>query len=130
MLNRLSKRDKRGFTLIELMIVIAIIGILAAIAIPQFSAYRERAFIASMKADVNAIRIAEEAYYADNNVYKATEDPATDLKDYGVVGLSEGNSAEVKAVNDITKDYTVTVSSTKTSKKVTFDSTTGKTTTS
>ncbi|MBW1806368.1 MAG: prepilin-type N-terminal cleavage/methylation domain-containing protein, partial [Deltaproteobacteria bacterium] len=40
----MTGRDENGFTLIEVMIVIAIIGILAAIAIPQFSAYRVRAF--------------------------------------------------------------------------------------
>ncbi len=39
-----KKRNKKGFTLIELMIVIAIIAILAAIAIPQFSAYRIRGY--------------------------------------------------------------------------------------
>ncbi len=129
MLNRLNKRDKRGFTLIELMIVIAIIGILAAIAIPQFTSYRERAYIASMKADCNAIRVAEEAYFADNAEYKTTENPAIDLKDYGIVALSEGNSVKVTCTDKV-KDYKVEVLSTKTSKKVTFDSTTGKTTTS
>jgi len=129
MLNRLTKRDKRGFTLIELMIVIAIIGILAAIAIPQFTSYRERAFVASMKADCNSVRIAEEAYYADNAEYKATTDVTKDLKDYGVVGLSEGNSVKVTCTDKV-KDYKVEVSSTKTSKTVTFDSTKGTTVTS
>ncbi len=63
----LRRKKEGGFTLVELMIVIAIIGILAAIAIPQFAAYRERGFISSMQADVSAVRTAEEAYFADTN---------------------------------------------------------------
>lgn len=60
-----------GFTLIELLVVVAIIGVLAAIAIPQFSAYRQRAFDARAKSDIVALATAEEAYFVDSEVYKA-----------------------------------------------------------
>jgi len=119
-----SKKNQKGFTLIELMIVIAIIGILAAIAIPQFSAYRERGYQASMKADANSIRIAEEAYFVDKNTYTTS---TGDLGNFGFKGFSSGNSATIAAVSDINKDFSVTVSSDKTNKTVVYDSTTGKT---
>jgi len=123
-----NMKNQKGFTLIELMIVIAIIGILAAIAIPQFSAYRERGYIASMKADCNSVRTAEEAYYVDNNAYKATIAPATDLLSYGVGSLSTGNSVAVVLVG--TTAYTVTVTATAhTTKTVVYTSSDGKTVT-
>ncbi len=61
------KSQKKGFTLIELLIVVVIIGILAAIAIPKFANTKEKAYIASMKADLRNLVTAQEAYFSDNN---------------------------------------------------------------
>ena len=69
MLTKLINKNEKGFTLIELMIVIAIIGILAAIAIPQFSAYRTRSYNAASQADLRNAATAQEAYFVDEQIY-------------------------------------------------------------
>jgi len=60
-----QKRGQKGFTLIELMIVIAIIGILAAIAIPQFTQYKAKGYNAAAKADLKNAYTAAQAYFTD-----------------------------------------------------------------
>ena len=62
-------RGKKGFTLIELLIVIAIIAILAAIALPQFAAYRVKAYNSASLTDLRNLKTAMESAQAENQAY-------------------------------------------------------------
>lgn len=64
MLKKFRKTEK-GFTLIELLIVVAIIGILAAIAIPQFAAYRQRAYASAALSDITNLQKSQAAFFSD-----------------------------------------------------------------
>ncbi|MDF1503702.1 prepilin-type N-terminal cleavage/methylation domain-containing protein [Roseisolibacter sp. H3M3-2] len=65
----MQTNNRKGFSLIELLIVVVIIGILAAIAIPKFANTKEKAYIAQMKSDLKNLASAQESYFADNNAY-------------------------------------------------------------
>jgi len=70
-MSKLLSRTNKGFTLIELMIVVAIIGILAAIAIPNFLRFQLKAKTSESKVNLAAIRTAEESYLAEFGNYVA-----------------------------------------------------------
>jgi len=76
-LDKISARSvakkNAGFTLLELLITVAVLGILAAIAIQNVALYRARSIDASMRSDLRNAAMAMESYYGDNLGYPATE---------------------------------------------------------
>jgi len=77
-------KSNKGFTLVELLIVVAIIGILAAIAIPQFAAYRAKAYCSSVKSDLANYAIAQEAHFTEHDAY------TTDVRGFDAGGALIG----------------------------------------
>lgn len=63
------ERQKKGFSLIELMIVVVIISILAAISIPQYQNYIRKSRTSEATANINSIALYEEQYFSENNEY-------------------------------------------------------------
>jgi general secretion pathway protein G len=70
---QLPARNARGFTLIELMVVIAILGILAAMIVPKFVGFTDDAKVSAAKQDIASIMQALKLYRIDNGVYPTTE---------------------------------------------------------
>ncbi len=74
------KKYAHAFTLIELLIVVAIIGILAAIAVPNFLNAQIRAKVANAQADMKSLSTALETYHLDNNIYPPTPNTSGNLR--------------------------------------------------
>ena len=78
MLKRMQQmRDEDGFTLVELLIVIVILGILAAVVVFAVRGITDRGQVSACKTDKNTIAVAEEAYFAKNKTYADEGDLVT-----------------------------------------------------
>jgi general secretion pathway protein G len=71
--NREISRKQRGFTLVEVMVVVVILGILAAIIVPKIMSRPEQARIVKAKQDILAIQSAMDLYKLDNGTYPTTD---------------------------------------------------------
>jgi type II secretion system protein G len=89
----LTPRHLKAFTLIELLIVVAIIAILAAIAVPNFLEAQTRAKVSRAKADMRSLATAVESYYVDNNSYPKANNNGTAVFDASAATAPGGPEA-------------------------------------
>jgi type IV pilus assembly protein PilA len=101
-----KQQRESGFTLVELMIVVAIIGLLSAVAIPNFKKYQARAKVSEAKLQLASIYTAEASFFSDYNMYATClrymgfdPDPER-FNRYYAVGFFAGANARVQAAHD------------------------------
>ena len=102
--------DSKGFTLIELMIVIAIIGILSAIAIPNFMAYRSKAYCSAVERDANNLAASIADYFSAPSRHTIAQGDQSFIPPFNGYTLVTNATAVVITVTDssgrCSSDYT------------------------
>ncbi|OQY64826.1 MAG: hypothetical protein B6D46_15320 [Polyangiaceae bacterium UTPRO1] len=93
----MATRSDTGFTLLELLVVVSIVGILASIAIPQYASYRARGFDSIVESQVRHVATGQEAYFASKATYASDVGELDGMViDEGVLlSISPGNSGDL-----------------------------------
>ncbi len=109
---RKIRHRQQGFTLIELMIVVAIVGILAAISIPMYQSYQARGWMATVRYDTKNLHTAVQAYIAEN---MGSPPPAVNvtgpanIPQYPPARVSAYVTVDVNSAGDVTGSYNNTL---------------------
>lgn len=103
--------NKKGVTLIELLIVISIIGILAAIAVPAYIGQQRNAARTEAYSNLQNLRLLEEQYYAENGCYYMTGGNCTNASISGVTNI-QGFLPGFRPGSSLMFDYSITTSNT------------------
>jgi prepilin-type N-terminal cleavage/methylation domain-containing protein len=119
----MTLHNKRGFTLIELIIVIGIIGVLAAIAIPIFAQYKARAYDSDVKSHLHNIYLACKGYWTDSGSTSNCTAPIVSTTTYGYIQTSNisiavsgdeftfaGTASHADSTNSYTLDWAGSIS--------------------
>ena len=88
-------RNQRGFTLIEVLVVIVMVGVLAGLAISQYASYRARSFDGKVAAAVRGVATSEEAYYAERREYASDVDVLPTATGDVTIAITAGNSGSL-----------------------------------
>lgn len=82
--NRVKYRTYNGFTIVEMLMVLAALGILASITVVRADTARSRAFVAAMQSDLRHIATAQESYFSEHQTYAASTSALSTTPSQGV----------------------------------------------
>lgn len=105
MISLTKKRDQQGFTIVELLIVIVVIGILAALVVTTYAGIQAKARDSKRQTDIQALQTQIEAFYASNNYYPAMVDlnssswRSTNMKSLDAGAMTDPSGSDATLIN-------------------------------